>query len=163
MRLTLSGSCTTSKPPTSAVPEVGSSIPVSILIVVLLPAPFGPSKPTSWPLGISRLISFTATCGPNSLVRLCRLIMAGLFAIKDQMIDRKPIVFAGHHQHKQQDRQTPNHVRVKFIKRFAQQVSKGHNRQHKSQGDQRVAGAQADNYQRPSDHFDEGNSDAGGP
>src|SRR6266513_2762232 len=100
MRLAFSGSLTTSKPATSAVPEVGSSIPVSILIVVLLPAPFGPSKPTNLPAGISILISFTATCGPNSLVRLCRLIMAGLLTIEDQMIDRKPIVLARHHEHK---------------------------------------------------------------
>src|SRR5436190_22822118 len=56
-------------------PDVGNNMPVSILIVVLLPAPFGPSKPTSWPSGISRLSSWTATCGPNSFVRLRRVII----------------------------------------------------------------------------------------
>src|SRR5882757_24655 len=47
MRLTSTGCWTTSKPSTSAVPEVGSSIPVSMRMVVDLPAPFGPRRPTS--------------------------------------------------------------------------------------------------------------------
>ena len=40
---------TTSCPSTRAVPEVGSSSVMSILIVVVLPAPFGPSSPNSSP------------------------------------------------------------------------------------------------------------------
>ena len=48
----------------SALPEVGSIIPVSILMVVDLPAPLGPSNPTSCPVGISRSIPRTAGCAP---------------------------------------------------------------------------------------------------
>ncbi len=44
-RLTFSGSRPTSKPPTVAVPEVGSSRPQSMRMVVDLPAPLAPRKP----------------------------------------------------------------------------------------------------------------------
>src|SRR5262245_10790884 len=36
-------------------------MPVSILMVVDLPAPFGPMRATDWPAGTSRLIPSTAT------------------------------------------------------------------------------------------------------
>ena len=41
-----------SKPPTRTVPAVGRSRPTSILMVVVLPAPFGPRKANSSPVGI---------------------------------------------------------------------------------------------------------------
>src|SRR5215472_281186 len=41
-------------------------MPVSILIVVDLPAPFGPTKPTASPRSISKLIASTATTGAYS-------------------------------------------------------------------------------------------------
>src|SRR5262245_10479765 len=58
----------TSKPATRAVPEVGASSPFSILIVVVLPAPFGPRKPKICPRGTSKLTASTATKSPNVLV-----------------------------------------------------------------------------------------------
>jgi len=42
---------TMSRPSTVAVPEVGISSVVRILIVVVLPAPLGPSRPKSSPSG----------------------------------------------------------------------------------------------------------------
>ncbi len=54
------GSLPTSKPPISAVPEVGFSRPLSMLMVVVFPAPLGPRKPNISPLRISRFSPFTA-------------------------------------------------------------------------------------------------------
>src|SRR6185312_15634167 len=49
-----------SSPATRQTPDVGVRIPVSILIVVDLPAPFGPRYPTSSPGSISKFTPFTA-------------------------------------------------------------------------------------------------------
>src|SRR4029079_13442154 len=50
-------------------PVVGFSNVVSILIVVLLPAPLGPRKANNSPFITSKLISFTAVNSPNFFVR----------------------------------------------------------------------------------------------
>jgi len=55
----------TSIPPRYAVPLVGSSVVVSIPIVVDLPAPFGPSSPKTSPRATSKLIPFTASTPPS--------------------------------------------------------------------------------------------------
>ena len=60
-RRTSRGSATTSWPSTRAVPEVGSSSVMSILIVVVLPAPLGPSRPKSSPRSTSNEIPRTAS------------------------------------------------------------------------------------------------------
>ena len=52
-----------------AVPEVGERRPVSIRIVVDLPDPFGPRKPKTFPRGMSKLTSSTATNEPNLRTR----------------------------------------------------------------------------------------------
>src|SRR6202035_2519449 len=62
---TPSASVTTSCPPTTAEPEVGGVSVVIIRISVVLPAPFGPSKPKISPVGTVKLTSFTATKSPN--------------------------------------------------------------------------------------------------
>ena len=54
-------SVTTSWPITRAVPEVGSSRVISILMVVVLPAPFGPSRPNSSPGRTWKLTPRTAS------------------------------------------------------------------------------------------------------
>jgi hypothetical protein len=59
--LTSDGCLTGSKPFTDIVPELGWRSVVSILIVVVLPAPFGPKNAKVEPLGTSKLTSFTAT------------------------------------------------------------------------------------------------------
>src|SRR2546428_12585473 len=57
-------------------PAVGRSRPVSILMVVLLPAPLGPRKPKKRPRGTSKETSSTATFLRKALVRW-RTTMAG--------------------------------------------------------------------------------------
>ena len=59
-RLTSKGDSNTSNPATRAVPEVGGKKPVSIRIVVVLPAPLGPRNPSTSPALSSKLSAFTA-------------------------------------------------------------------------------------------------------
>ena len=54
-------SVATSKPNTRAVPLLGSSSVVRILMSVVLPAPFGPSSPMNSPGPTSRSIPSSAT------------------------------------------------------------------------------------------------------
>src|ERR1051326_5804009 len=65
-----------SNPFTCASPELGGSRVVSILMVVLLPAPFGPSKPNTSPRSTSKLTPLTAVCSPKCLVRPCTSMIA---------------------------------------------------------------------------------------
>ena len=60
-RRTSRGCVATSNPSTRASPEVGRSSVVSILIVVVLPAPFGPSRPKSSPCSIAKSTPRTAS------------------------------------------------------------------------------------------------------
>jgi hypothetical protein len=50
----------TSKPLTRTVPAVGDRSVATVLIVVVLPAPFGPRKPKNSPSGTVRSIPWTA-------------------------------------------------------------------------------------------------------
>src|SRR4029077_20678413 len=59
-------------PQTIAVPLVGARKPVIIFIVVDLPAPFGPRKPSTSPRGTVKEMSSTALSGPKCLTR-CRI------------------------------------------------------------------------------------------
>ena len=52
------GSAVTSMPSTDAVPPVGRVCPVSILIIVVLPDPFGPRRPKSAPCSTERVTWF---------------------------------------------------------------------------------------------------------
>src|SRR6185295_15187111 len=56
-------------------PEVGGMKPVTMRIVVDLPAPLGPRKPSTSPRSTVKETSFTATFGPKALVRFSTLIM----------------------------------------------------------------------------------------
>src|SRR5439155_14717180 len=58
--LTSRGFSRTSNPATVAVPEVGNRKPVSMRIVVVFPAPFGPRKPTISPFATSKEMWSTA-------------------------------------------------------------------------------------------------------
>jgi energy-converting hydrogenase Eha subunit H len=51
-------------------PEVGGIKQVRIFMVVLLPAPFGPKKPTISPFEIEKEMLFTAVWAPYNLVKL---------------------------------------------------------------------------------------------
>jgi hypothetical protein len=48
-------------------PAVGWSRPETQPIVVVLPAPFGPSKPNTWPGSAAKLMPSTATVSPYCL------------------------------------------------------------------------------------------------
>src|SRR5215469_9183758 len=67
--LAAKGSRQTSTPPMKAVPAVGRSRPTIILMVVDLPAPFGPRKPKNSPRRTTRLSPLTAVFLPKVLER----------------------------------------------------------------------------------------------
>src|SRR5579871_6784039 len=76
MRLFTSIGCSsTSNPATLAVPALGGRKQVSTRMVVVLPAPFGPRKPTICPFSTSNEILSTATVRAYRLVRPSTLIM----------------------------------------------------------------------------------------
>src|SRR6202050_4295001 len=68
LRRTVSRSETTSYPATLAEPDVGSARVHRILIVVDLPAPFGPRKPNVSPAATSKSMPRTASISPYFLV-----------------------------------------------------------------------------------------------
>ncbi|MNP26653.1 hypothetical protein D3C76_1195160 [compost metagenome] len=65
-----------SKPKMLALPEVGARKPVSIFMVVDLPAPLGPRKPRTSPGATRKDRLSTAVCCAKRLVRLVISIMA---------------------------------------------------------------------------------------
>src|SRR5947207_137523 len=65
---TSSGSALTSMPSTQALPSVMGRIPVSILITVVLPLPFGPRKPKTSPFSTLKLMWSTAVKSPKRRV-----------------------------------------------------------------------------------------------
>src|SRR5258708_25349097 len=77
--LTSSGASRTSNPATVAVPELGGRKQVSILIVFVFPAPFGPRKPTICPFSISKALLSTADVRAYLLERSFTLIVESSF------------------------------------------------------------------------------------
>src|SRR5579864_2696331 len=73
--LTSNGCSSTSNPATLAVPAVGGRKQVRTRIVVVLPAPFGPRKPTICPFSTSKEMLSTATVRAYRLVRPSTLII----------------------------------------------------------------------------------------
>src|SRR5271157_6234325 len=69
------GCSSTSNPATLAVPEVGGRKHVRTRIVVVLPAPFGPRKPTICPFSTSKEMLSTATVRAYRFVRPSTLII----------------------------------------------------------------------------------------
>jgi dipeptidyl aminopeptidase/acylaminoacyl peptidase len=67
-RRTVEALWTTSKPAMLALPEVGGSSVVNILMTVVLPAPFGPSKPKASPDAREIVRLLTAVTSPNVFV-----------------------------------------------------------------------------------------------
>ncbi len=66
-----------SRPSSSMRPLVGRRSVVSILMVVVLPAPLGPRKAKISPCATSKLMSLTAVKSPNVLTRLLTEIIRG--------------------------------------------------------------------------------------
>src|SRR6202012_3498017 len=56
-------------PSTMARPTVGTTRPMIIAMVVVLPAPLPPSRPTVQPFGTTKFTSSTAQCAPYFLQR----------------------------------------------------------------------------------------------
>src|SRR5947209_16344066 len=65
---TRSGSCTTSRSSTRAVPSVGLTCPVRIRSIVVLPAPFGPKRPKNSPRSTVSWMPFSASTVPYRFV-----------------------------------------------------------------------------------------------
>src|SRR5574338_1362666 len=72
--LTASASRTTCLPMTQASPPVGSMTPVKSRIVVVLPAPSGPTRPKISPTATVKFTSSTARTAPNERVRWTSLM-----------------------------------------------------------------------------------------
>src|SRR5881394_642748 len=80
-RLRTSVACVTGlSPSSSSVPLVGRSTVVSILIVVVLPAPFGPRNANVSPWRTSNVTSLTAVTVPNVRTRWCTRIIGSVGA-----------------------------------------------------------------------------------
>ena len=69
MRRTPAGSATTSMPATVAEPASGTERVVRMRTAVVLPAPFGPSRPQTVPRGTANETPSRATFSPNRLTR----------------------------------------------------------------------------------------------
>ena len=69
------GFSSTEKPQISARPEVGGTKPAIMRMVVVLPAPLGPRKPSTSPGWTVKLMLSTAVSGPYCLVSDSALIM----------------------------------------------------------------------------------------
>ena len=115
---TFSDESTTSNPFTDALPELGSRREESILIVVVLPAPLGPSSPKISPRGILRLRLSTATMVFFSFLRVslfrspplllfrhleCLSQIKGLNGIGIHSLNLPPLRFS-HHSHENDER-----------------------------------------------------------
>ena len=74
---TSAGSRCTSYPATLPVPEVGGLRVVIIRMVVVLPEPLGPSRPSTEPVGTEKEMPSTAVKSPNLLTRFSASIAAG--------------------------------------------------------------------------------------
>src|SRR4030081_1661211 len=77
-RFTSIGFSCTSRPHTETAPALGGMKPVIIRMVVDLPAPLGPRKPSTSPLPTSKETPSTASFGPKDLLRFSTLITAPL-------------------------------------------------------------------------------------
>src|SRR5712692_5787382 len=77
---TRSASLHTSRSSTQAAPSLSGSSPVSILMTVVLPLPFGPRKPKTSPGSTRRLTPLTAVKSPKRRVRFSAR-MAGISAL----------------------------------------------------------------------------------
>src|SRR5687767_12758392 len=74
------GDSATSKPPMLTRPEVGGMKPVIMRMVVDLPAPFGPRKPSTSPRSTLKEMPSTARFAPKAFTRLSmRIISAGIW------------------------------------------------------------------------------------
>jgi hypothetical protein len=84
---TTAGSSTTSRPRTTARPESGSRIVASTRIVVVFPAPFGPSSPNTVAVSTSRWIAESATTAPKRFVSASTRIATSAASTRDDRVE----------------------------------------------------------------------------
>src|SRR5271154_659222 len=84
------GSSRTSKPATVAVPAVGGMKHVNMRIVVVLPAPFGPRKPTICPFAMAKEMWSTAVLRAYLLVSSLTVIMYFCSVLRDAQLFEPP-------------------------------------------------------------------------
>ena len=77
-----------SAPQTEAVPDVGARKPVIIFMVVDLPAPLGPRKPSTSPRPTAKETSSTATIGPNRRLKPRASIITSITAVSTPGLSR---------------------------------------------------------------------------
>ena len=82
-RLTETGSRATSIPSICATPVVGNTRVVRMPIVVVLPAPFGPSKPKNSPRGTSKEMPSSTSCN-RSLPAATLIALASIKSINER-------------------------------------------------------------------------------
>src|SRR5450759_4016097 len=80
----------TSSPATRTVPDVAGKKQERIRIVVLLPAPFGPSRPTISPRPTVKEMPDTAVCPAYRLVRFSTSIIKPSFMYREQSLAEAP-------------------------------------------------------------------------
>src|SRR4029453_13201011 len=83
-------------PATRAVPLVGCVSVVIIRTVVVLPAPLGPSRPSTVPGGTAKLTPSTAGLSPNLLTRSIASIAGVIGSTVSAVTDTGPTVFGQH-------------------------------------------------------------------
>ena len=81
----------------------------------------------------------------------------------DEVVEREAIVFSWQHEHEEQQCKSGNHVFVKRIERFVQEVAEGYDCKNEAERDERFAYPETDNQQGARDKFDKRDRDAGGP
>src|SRR5437588_4998540 len=91
-RLAGMGFSSISNPPTEMAPEVGGMKPVIMRMVVDLPAPLGPRKPSTSPRSTQKETSFTASFGPNALLRFLARIIWWMWKVKHLHQTHGPIL-----------------------------------------------------------------------
>src|SRR2546430_11357445 len=92
------GSRRTSNPATDASPSVMSAKPVSNLIIVVLPAPFGPRRPKTVPEATFRVTWSTAVSFPYTLVRFSVTIALSVM-VHPVSLRKNPQRFLSHLDH----------------------------------------------------------------
>src|SRR5256885_7867316 len=96
--LTCIGSRRTSNPATDASPSVMSVKPVSNLIIVVLPAPFGPRRPKTVPEATFRVTWSTAVSFPYTFVRFSVTIALSVM-VHPVSLRKNPQRFLSHLDH----------------------------------------------------------------
>src|SRR5438045_94496 len=82
MRRQASGSSSGSRPAMRSAPALGGKTPARIRIVVVLPAPLGPRKPTISPAATSKEMPRSASTAPKDLVSSRTAMAAGGMRIR---------------------------------------------------------------------------------